>query len=525
MTQKNIDKSSFILQVGSIVWSVIIALLLLYLNRHFYHDDAYITLRYVNNFLSGQGIVWNPGEYVQGYTNFLHLMTISLLGKMGIDLVWASRIIGLSALIALIIVTYKFKKVFKYPGTLSNLPLILVITSSPILIWSIAGLEGTLFSFLVATGHLLFLLAIDTPSGAHRLYATSGIVFGLGYLTRPDGALFIAIAFGLLAWIQIMTKDKKNSNLTLFTAGASVIIVPYTIWQFLYYGDIVPNTFYAKTGTPLDLSLKTGFQYIMKYALHPPFLPIIILFFVIGALVKRCWNIKFTFLSFSIFSYVLFLVLAGGDHMPSSRLLLPIIPLMAVFITAVISQVAFTRTAIQVLIISLLLLTGLQVLDSQTNPRKVDDAAIVGAIIGKYIETTWPKGSVVALNTAGSIPYFAENHVFIDMLGLNDPVIAKRKIESLELKWQYLPGHLKGDGDYVLSRYPDFVVLGPADGREIYVPQGMETPMPWFLSDLELSRNPIFSQLYILQKVFLEGEGHAVVESGFDFTYYRKLGN
>lgn len=89
MTQKNIDKSSFILQVGSIVWSVIIALLLLYLNRHFYHDDAYITLRYVNNFLSGQGIVWNPGEYVQGYTNFLHLMTISLLGKMGIDLVWA----------------------------------------------------------------------------------------------------------------------------------------------------------------------------------------------------------------------------------------------------------------------------------------------------------------------------------------------------------------------------------------------------------------------------------------------------
>ena len=37
-------------------------------------DDAYISLRYARNLVSGTGLVYNPGEYVQGYTNFLWVM-------------------------------------------------------------------------------------------------------------------------------------------------------------------------------------------------------------------------------------------------------------------------------------------------------------------------------------------------------------------------------------------------------------------------------------------------------------------
>ena len=42
-------------------------------------DDAYITFRYSQNFLSGNGLVYNPGEAVLGTTTPLYALLISLI--------------------------------------------------------------------------------------------------------------------------------------------------------------------------------------------------------------------------------------------------------------------------------------------------------------------------------------------------------------------------------------------------------------------------------------------------------------
>ena len=63
----------------------------------FFHDDAYITLRYSQNWLAGSGVSWNASERVEGYTSFLHLAAISLLGVLQLDLVTASQLIGLGS--------------------------------------------------------------------------------------------------------------------------------------------------------------------------------------------------------------------------------------------------------------------------------------------------------------------------------------------------------------------------------------------------------------------------------------------
>lgn len=76
----------------SILYAVLTALFVLYRNSGFHHDDAYIMLRYAKHFIAGQGIVWNPGEYVQGYTNFLQLLFVSWLGQLGIDLQSAASV-------------------------------------------------------------------------------------------------------------------------------------------------------------------------------------------------------------------------------------------------------------------------------------------------------------------------------------------------------------------------------------------------------------------------------------------------
>src|SRR3989304_6224593 len=41
-------------------------------------DDAMISMRYAWNFSHGHGLVWNAGEYVQGYTNLLMTLIMSL---------------------------------------------------------------------------------------------------------------------------------------------------------------------------------------------------------------------------------------------------------------------------------------------------------------------------------------------------------------------------------------------------------------------------------------------------------------
>ena len=111
-----------------------------------------------------------------------------------------------------------------------------------------------------------------------------------------------------------------------------------------------------------------------------------------------------------------------------------------------------------------------------------------GAAVGRYISEAWPNGSLVALHTAGSTPYYGRNHRYIDMLGLNDAHIGRRTIKEIRLPWQRVPGHSKGDGAYVLKRNPDFIIAGPALGTQV--------ERPWFLSDLELALNPEFSQRY-----------------------------
>jgi len=164
---------------------------------------------------------------------------------------------------------------------------------------------------------------------------------------------------------------------------------------------------------------------------------------------------------------------------------------------------------------------SLQFLNHEINPRQIDNAAAVGGAVGEYINQAWPKGSLIALNTAGSTPYFASDLRFIDMLGLNDRHIAHRRITSYQLYWQHVPGHSKGDGAYVLSRRPDYIILGPAAGND--------ASNPWFLSDLELARSPEFLRDYTIHQVILSTDeagaarGNSNDQSNrFVFTYYQR---
>ena len=77
-------------------------------------------------------------------------------------------------------------------------------------------------------------------------------------------------------------------------------------------------------------------------------------------------------------------------------------------------------------------------------------------IAAQWLEANAPEGSVIASTPAGSIAYHS-SHPVIDMLGLNDEHIAHGQVGEMGSR---RAGHEKGDGAYVLSREPEFILLG-----------------------------------------------------------------
>lgn len=135
---------------------------------------------------------------------------------------------------------------------------------------------------------------------------------------------------------------------------------------------------------------------------------------------------------------------------------------------------------------------GFQAVDSLSSAgwKTRNPAAAVGEPVGQFLAAHLPAGALVALATAGSVPYFAPELRFLDTLGLNDEHIARREVPMGVTRRQDMPGHHKGDGRYVLEREPDLIILGPAQGVA-----GAD-PKAWWLTEFELLSNPQFRARY-----------------------------
>lgn len=514
------------LEIIILLAAILAAGLSYYVYRLFYHDDAYISLRYAYNFLHGHGLVWNPGERVEGYSNFLQIVLTCLLGKLGLDLVSASKAIGIGSFIALCAyVSWHVRRRYASVdncSTLWLLPAVVVFTSLPLIIWSIGGLETVLFSLAITMGIWTFARSLDDyPRGA----ALAGLFFALSSLTRPDGFLFLAVALLCgTAWGGSHGDGRWRRVLWLIVPFLALII-PHLIFRYFYYGGLLPNTWYVK-GTMNWDKVARGVNYVYQFSIS---LPLLIPLALAGAIVtafKRAFDRVLGYLGVTIVVYLLYVAVIGGDHMPAFRFMAPLVPTLALFVFLTIRKIPALhvdrRSLWATLGIAVLSCAQLALPHEIVNRARITDgAAFIGRIVGEYIEQNWPKGSLIALNTAGSTPYYAPDLRFIDMLGLNDTTIARRKDVSMVAFYQWVPGHEKGDGKYVLSRNPDAIIAGGSNGDVV--------KNLWFLTEYELVRLPEFTGRYQIQGIMLPTtsypgyENYRETRSGtLKFVYYGK---
>ena len=137
------------------------------------------------------------------------------------------------------------------------------------------------------------------------------------------------------------------------------------------------------------------------------------------------------------------------------------------------------------------------------------------AVAARWLEANAPEGAVVASTPAGSIAYHM-NHKVIDMLGLNDLYIA-RTVNPRMGKGR--AGHEKGDGKYVLSRSPDFILMGNVAVLSYPIDEARMAEKLRLKSENELWDDPEFHKNYELECVRLADTGPFQY-----FTFYKKKG-
>ena len=276
-------------------------------------DDAFISFRYARNLVAGHGLVYNPGEAVEGYSNLLWVLVAAGLFAAGLPLVAGTKLVGVACGLVTIVATHRLARrtAPERPG-LALLATALLASNTSLALWSQAGLETTCFAALLSSAYLRF-----ERERADGLRPGSALLFGLAWWTRPEApiyALYFAVRRAPPRW--------------WLTLGA--LVIPYELWGWLTYGRLLPHTHAAKLGGPggwlerLTPEQLERSQLIHFFVSQGPGFALLAGAGLLGSLWSRSRAPAAAWVPVAVGSA--FLLYAWSDWMPRFRFVIPFLP-------------------------------------------------------------------------------------------------------------------------------------------------------------------------------------------------------
>jgi arabinofuranosyltransferase len=398
-------------------------------------DDAFISFRYARHLAEGKGLVWNVGERVEGYTNFLWtvLMSIPLAISDKLDpMQFARALSSFSGYVTIVLCFLLIRHLRPKTRVLPLVAPVLLAGSWPFAINTMTGLETVFFGALVTGATLLLIREQD-----ELRYQGSSIVYALAALTRPEAIGLFVLTFCLVAWHHRRGGKPARNYLVRFGLPFAVIVGAHEIFRIAYYGEFVPNTYFAKFGVELPVGMPTRASYLGNFlvkGLGP--LGISVLFIVIfGVLERRDFRARILLVGglFGIFN----VLLSGADFMIGFRYLLPYVPLLYVIAALGTNTLAerarkvSTRRRFEMVVLGLALVAGLvgymhsrDVLRPFEQMRYRVDVD-TNMALGKWLAEALPKDAVIVARDIGEIGYLSDLPI-VDMTGLTDRAIARK---------------------------------------------------------------------------------------------------
>ncbi|MEC7984161.1 MAG: hypothetical protein VX278_03290 [Myxococcota bacterium] len=409
-------------------------------------DDAFISFRYAENVWLGHGLVFNAGERVEGISNPLWTLLCVFPFALGLDPAFFSVLMGLASLVLLMWGTMRLAEHFSIAGWMA----VWIVALDPsLLLESMEGLETTFYAALICWSIVWGVREAKDD----RPFVRSTFLFALASITRPDAPyLFALFHLGQI----VFRKQWKRSFWAGVGLGAFLAVI--TALRLGYYGEYLPNTFYAKVG---GLAWERGLLYLQRYFQYHLLILVGILFAWKGRSLRP--------LLLVYIGYVLYVCSIGGDFKPTSRFLLPLTSIGAVFAVGFIQR--WSRP-VQLLALILLFVAPRYLLfrKSQGWAQTRRSNLIARRVAGEWIRSHTSPNVVLAMHSVGVIPFYAKRKT-IDMWGLNDKVIARTPVENFG---SGMAGHERSNPSYVFAQKPDLYL--PED--DLFLPKKVEHSAP-----------------------------------------------
>jgi len=474
------------------------------------NDDAFITFRYSRFLATGRGPFFNVGEQVEGYTNFLLMVVLAPVFRLGGEglVPPVAKAIGVASGVGSLLLAWALTRrllhghpTLEHPGSLLGVGAAALVAASPAYaVNSTSGLETTLFGFLLMLG-----VAASLRAEAQNRWCGAGLAFAAMELTRPEGSYLFACSWLALAAVWLFRSDRESAvrraTLRRLLLDGSIVIGIFAAQlmfrMMVYEGEWLPNTYYAKSGGFWKID---AWSYV-RAGIIDPFLGSTGMVLAIPGVVLTARREPETLALFVVaLAGALLPFITGPGWMIGWRLSMPYLPLMACAV-AVGWAVGFARLLPRATrFVPLLVAVGAFVaaivqLPLHRTIAETIDVRARGYDRGHRALAEWLRGGAadpgdrIALMDIGIIGYLCDEQSILDISGLTDRYIAKSEGSFLRKRY---------DPDYVLSKEPRFVVLAVTAPGWFYQPPAADTEFHfWSAVEGRLYHDERFQARYV----------------------------
>lgn len=314
-------------KLGAQVASVFVYLFLVWRLR-FICDDAFITFRYSKNLALGNGPRFNLGDGVpvEGYSNFLWMLVAAGFEFLGMATPDWMRVLSVLCGVGLLVAVVHFISKRMDLAVIPTLLCALVLATHPTFtMWSTGGLATVPTSLFLFLGFVCLLGDPERPLGIR-----GGLCLLAASLLRADAAIWAGLI--LLSALAVWMRQREPQPLRAGWWAAGVLIAGVSVhllWRYSFYGDFLPQTARIRAGlTPAHLV--RGAKYVLANLGSAP-ATLGALSIGVIAVIRRPSTFGAVALAM-VLATLAYAVSVGGDFMAMGRLMMPMVPFLAVLL-------------------------------------------------------------------------------------------------------------------------------------------------------------------------------------------------
>lgn len=218
-------------------------------------EDAAMLLRYAEHVAQGHGFVWNIGDPpLDGATDFLFVVAVAAVARLGASVETAARLLGAFAHIATVFLVYFVpRRLFRASPALCA-AIALFVAVGPAKLYIASAFGTTFFGVWVALLWTTALVAMERRS--QMVDGALPVLACLLGMARPEGAILGVAVIMTVAASRGEHAARAFARLALWFG---VLGGAYFLARWRYFGHPLPNPFYVKGGGHLYwLSLRAA---------------------------------------------------------------------------------------------------------------------------------------------------------------------------------------------------------------------------------------------------------------------------